>query len=65
MGSQEIIPRTAQSTGGQRQSSKTLQRTNESKQLEATLVTQAAIQASRLLTSELLLGLVQSLGGLG
>ena len=58
MGSQEIIPRTEQSMGGQRQSSKALHRTNESKQLEATLNTQAAIHASRLLTSGLLFGLV-------
>ena len=44
--------------GEKRQSSKALHRTNESKQLEATLITQAAIQASRLLTSGLLFGLV-------
>ena len=57
MGSQEVIPRTA------------LRRTNESKQLETTLNTQAAIQASRLLTSGLFFGLVgrvhRSSGGLG
>ena len=58
MRSQEVIPRTAQSMGGKRQSSKALHRTNESKQLEATHITQAAIQASRLLTSGLLFGLV-------
>ena len=69
MGSQEVIHRTAQSMGGKRQSSKVLHRTNESKQLEATLNTQAAIQASRLLTSGLIFGLVgrdhRSSGGLG
>ena len=68
MGSQEIIPRTALSMGGKRQRSKTLHRTNESKQFEETLITQAAIQAARLLTSGLLFGLVgrdQSSGGLG
>ena len=68
MGSQEVIPRAAQSMGGKRQSSKVLQRTNESKQLEATLNTLAAIQASRLLTSGLLFVLVgrdhRSSGGL-
>ena len=58
MRSEEIIHRTAQFMGGKRQSSKTLRRANESKQLEATLITQAVIQASRLLTSGLLFGLV-------
>ena len=55
MGSQEIIRRAVQSTGGK-------------KQLEATLSTQAAIQASRLLTSGMFFGLmsrVQSSRGLG
>ena len=57
MGSQEIIRRAAQSTG-------------RKKQFEAAaLNTQAAIQAPRLLTSELLLGLMgrahRSSGGLG
>ena len=37
MGSQEVIHRTALSMGGKRQSSKALHRTNESKELEATL----------------------------
>ena len=58
MGSQDVIPRIAQSIGGKRQSSKALHRTNESKQLEATLITQAVIQASRLSTSGLLFVLV-------
>ena len=72
MGSQEVIPRTAPSMGGKRQSSEALHRTNESKQLEATRITQAAIQASRLFTSGLLFGLAgrdhaitAALGGLG
>ena len=69
MGSQEIIPRTALSMGGQRQSSETLHQTNESKHLEAGLNTQAAIRASSLLTSGLYFGLVgrfhRSSGGLG
>ena len=68
MGNQEVFPRTALSKGGKRQSSKVLNRTNESKQLEATLFTQAAIQASRLLTSGLFFGLMgrdQSSSGLG
>ena len=67
MRSQEIIHRTAQFMGGKRQSSKTLRRANESKQLEATLITQAVIQASRLLTSGLLFGPVgrDPQGGLG
>ena len=58
MGSQEVIHRTAPSMEGRRQSSKALHRTNLSKQLEATHINQAVIQASRLLTSGLLFGLV-------
>ena len=53
MGSQELIRRAAQSSGGKRQSSKVLLRTNESKQLEASRITQAIIQVARLLTSGL------------
>ena len=58
MGSQEVVHRTVLSMGGKRQSSKALHRTIESKQLEATRITQAAIQAPRPLTSGLLFGLV-------
>ena len=61
MGSQEVIeviPLTAPSKGEKRQSSEALHRTDESKQFETTLDTQAAIQASRLLTSGLYFGLV-------
>ena len=64
----EVIPLTAPSKGEKRQSSTALHRADESKQLEATRITQVAIQASRLLTSGLLFGLMgrdQSSGGLG
>ena len=58
MGNQEGIPRTA--PVHERKEAE-LQRTSpnqESKQLEATRITQAAIQASKLLTSGLQFGLV-------
>ena len=64
MGSQKVIPRTAQFMGGQKAELQTLHRTNELKQIIKALAAiqaikaLAAIQASRLLNSKFFIGLV-------